>query len=148
MKIILLKDIPKVGKRYEMKNISDGYALNMLIPKGLAVAATADVIKRIDLERSRDEGEKKLHQDLLLKNLAQLEGVTVVMEEKANEKGHLFAGVHTAEIIPAIQKQTQLQIAAENIILKAPLKQTGVHEITVQAAGKTVKFNLEIKGIK
>lgn len=131
-----------------MKNISDGYALNMLIPKGLAVAATADVIKRIDLERARDEGEKRVHQELLLKNLAELEGVTITMSERANEKGHLFAGVHKAEIVPAIEKQTRLQIAPENIILEAPLKQTGLHEVTVKAAGKTIKFNLDIKGTK
>ena len=86
MKIILLKDVPKVGKRYETKEISDGYALNLLIPKGLAVAATSDMVKKFELERSRDEGERKIRQELLLKNLKELEGVTVTMTEKANEK--------------------------------------------------------------
>jgi large subunit ribosomal protein L9 len=145
MKIILLKDVPKVGRKYEMKDISDGYALNLLIPKGLAIAATKDAIKRIDLEKSRDEGEKRVHQELLLKNLAELAGVTISMTEKANEKGHLFAGVHKLEIIPAIQKQTRLQIDAEHIVLDKPIKEIGVHEIQVRVGEKSIKFNLDIK---
>ena len=145
MKIILLKDVPKVGKKYELKDISDGYALNLLIPKGLAIAATNDVIKRIDLEKTRDEGEKKIRQDLLLKNLTELTDVTITMTEKANEKGHLFAGVHKLEIIPAIEKQTRLQIDADHIILDKPIKEVGVHEIKVKVGDKTVKFNLDIK---
>lgn len=145
MKIILLKDIPKVGRKYEMKDISDGYALNLLIPKGLAIAATKDAIKRVDLEKSRDEGEKRVHQELLLKNLAELAGVTISMIEKANEKGHLFAGVHKLEIIPAIQKQTRLQIDAEHIVLDKPIKEIGMHEIQVRVGDKSIKFNLDIK---
>lgn len=145
MKIILLKDVPKVGKKYDVKDISDGYALNFLIPKGLAVSATADVMKRIDLERSRDEGERKIRQELLLKNITELAGVTITMNEKANEKGHLFAGVHKLEIIPAIEKQTRLQIDAEHIVLDKPIKEVGVHEIEVRVGEKSIKFNLDIK---
>ncbi len=145
MEIILLKDIPKVGKRYETKNISDGYAINMLIPKGLAVAATAEVAKRIELERARDEGEKKIHQELLLKNLGELSGVTVSMTEKANEKGHLFAAVHKPEVVAAIQAQTRLQIDPAYIVLDKPIKEVGLHEIEVKANNKAIKFNLEIK---
>lgn len=146
MKIILLKDVPKVGKKYDMKDISDGYAQNLLIPRGFAVAATADIIKRIDIEKSRDEGEKKIHQELLIKNLTELDGVTITMIEKANDKGHLFAGVHKLEIIPAIEKQTRLQIDPEHMILEKPIKEVGMHEIQVKVGNKSIKFNLEIKG--
>lgn len=147
MKIILTKDVPKVGKKYEMKDISDGYALNLLIPRGLAIIATKDAIKRIDLEKSIDEGEKKIHKDLLLKNLIELEGVTITMSEKANEKGHLFAGVHKLEIIPAIEKQTRLQIDAEHIVLEKPIKEVGLHEVEVKVGEKSIKFNLDIKAL-
>ena len=147
MKIILLKDVPKVGKKYELKDISDGYALNLLIPRGLALVATAEAVKRIDLEKARDEGEKKLHQELLLNNLKELDGVTITMTEKANEKGNLFAGVHKLEIIPAIQKQTRLQIDAEHIILDKPIKEVGVHTIQVKVGDKSIKFSLDIKAL-
>ena len=145
MKIILLKDVSKVGKKYEIKDISDGYALNLLIPRGLAVSATPDAIKRIELEKSRDVGEKQIHQELLLKNLEELNGITITMVEKANEKGHLFAGVHKPEIIPAILEQTRLQIDAEHMILDKPIKEIGLHEIVVKVGEKSIKFNLDIK---
>lgn len=146
MKIILLKDVAKVGKKYEIKDISDGYAINLLIPKGIAVAATPDAVKRVEIEKSRDEGEKKLHNELLLKNLKELNGVTINMTEKANDKGHLFAGVHKIEIIPAIQNQTRLQIDPEHIILEKPIKEVGVHQIQVKVGDTSIKFNLDIKG--
>jgi large subunit ribosomal protein L9 len=142
MKIILLKDIAKVGRKYDIKDIKDGYALNMLIPRGMAIAATADAVKRIELERSKQDGERKMRAELLLKNIQQLDGVTITMEEKANEKGHLFAAIHRAELIPVIQKQTRLQVDEEYLILDKPLKEIGEHEIEVRAAGKSVKFKL------
>jgi large subunit ribosomal protein L9 len=145
MKIILLKDVAKVGKKYETKNISDGYAINLLIPKGLAIAATPDAIKRIELERSKDEGEKKIHHELLLKNIKELDGVTINLTEKANDKGHLFAGVHKLEIIPAIEKQTRIQISPEYIVLDKPIKEVGLHEVEVRVGEISVKFNLDIK---
>lgn len=145
MKIILLKDVSKVGKKYDVKDISEGYAQNMLIPKGLAIAATADALKRVELEKSRDEGEKKIRQDLLLKNLNDLDGVIINMTEKANEKGHLFAGIHKAEIISAIEKQTRLVIDAEHIVLANPIKEIGKHTVSLKVGDKSVKFNLDIK---
>mgnify|MGYP003424911185 CR=1 FL=1 len=136
MKIILLKDIAKVGKRYEVKEISDGYAQNMLIPKGLAIAATPDALKRVDLEKARDEGEKKVHLELLHKNLKDLDGVTVSIAERANEKGHLFAAIH---------KQTRIQIAPEHIMLDKHIKEVGAHVVEVKAGDKSIKFTLDIK---
>ncbi len=145
MKIILLKDVAKVGKKYDMKDISDGYAINLLIPKGLAIVATPDAVKRIELEKAKDEGEKKIHHELLVKNLKELDGITVTLIEKTNDKGHLFAGINKLEIVQAIQKQTRLQIAPEFIALDKPIKEAGVCSIQVKAHDITVKFNLEIK---
>lgn len=145
MKIILLKDIPKVGKKYETKEISDGYALNMLIPKGLAVNATSEIIKKISIEKSKIEGEKKINHELLLKNLETLEGKTVTISEKANDKGHLFASVHIPEILKAIKNELRIDIPSESIILDKPIKEIGVHEIMVKTDIKSIKFNLDIK---
>ncbi len=145
MKIILLKDIAKVGKRYEVKDISDGYAQNMLIPKGLAIIATADALKRIELEKARHEGEKKVHLELLHKNLKDLDGVTVSVIERANEKGHLFASIHKPEVVEAIFKQTRIQIAPDYIMLDKHIKEIGSHIVEVKAGDKSIKFTLEVK---
>ena len=144
MKVILLKDVPKVGRKYDAKSISDGYALNFLIPRGLAEVATAEAVKRIAIEKARENAERKVHEDLLLKNLKDVDGITVEITGKANDKGHLFAGIHAAEIAPEITKQTRLVISPEFIKLDKPIKETGNHEITVGVQDKTVKFTLKI----
>ena len=145
MKVILLKDVAKMGRRYETKEAADGYALNFLIPKGLAVAATPDVVKKIEIEKAREEGERKVQEELLLENIKQLDGITVTMTEKANKKGNLFAGVHKAEIIPAIKAQTRLDIPADFIILDKPIKEVGEHTIEVKIKEKSAKFTLKIE---
>lgn len=147
MKVILLKDVPKIGKRYETKDVSDGYAANMLIPRGLAIAATSSTVKTIELERAKAEGERKVNEELLLKNLAEIEGKTITMSAKGNEKGHLFAGVHKEELISEIEKQTRLKLNPEHITLEKPIKTAGDHSIEVRGSGKTVKFTLKIETV-
>lgn len=145
MKIILLKDMAKIGKKYETKNISDGYATNLLIPRGFAVAATTETAKRIELEKARDEGERRIRHELLLKNLAELEDKTITIIEKANDKGHLYAAVHKPEIIKAIENQTRLQIDPAHIVLDTHIKELGLRPIEVKAGNRSIKFNLDIK---
>lgn len=139
MKIILLKDVAKIGKRYETKEVSDGFAANSLIPQRLAIAATPDAVKRIGLELSREAGEKKVQEELIEKSLKTLNGTTVVYTGKTNDKGHLFAGLHPKEIADLVG------VKSEHIILEKPLKEVGDHNIKVKIADKTATFTLSIK---
>ncbi|MEI6238111.1 MAG: 50S ribosomal protein L9 [bacterium] len=145
MKIILIKDVKKVGRKYEVKDVADGFALNYLIPNGLALQATAGVLKTIDLEKARSSEEKKVHEDLLVLNLKSIDGKTVVMEESANEKGHLFAAIHAPEILKPLQEQTRVQINPENIVLEKPIKEIGSFVIPVKAGAHSATFTLEVK---
>jgi len=145
MKIILLKDVPKVGRRYETKDVAEGYAANLLIPRGLAVAATASALKSLELEKAKIDGERKIQDDLLIKNLTELEKTTITIEEKANEKGHLFAGIHIPELLNEIEKQSKLQFNPENVILPKPIKEIGEHAVEFRGAGKSIKASIVIK---
>lgn len=145
MKIILLKDISKLGRKYEVKTVSDGYAINMLIPQGQAIAATADALKRLEAERAKAEGERKVQEELLVKNLEGLKNVTLTIAGKANEKGHLFAGLHKEAIAAEIEKQTRLQIEPSFIELAHPLKEVGEHTVEIKAAGKSAKLKVVIE---
>ncbi len=145
MKIILLKDISKLGRKYEVKTVSDGYAINMLIPQGQAIAATPDALKRLEAERAKVEGERKVQEELLVKNLEGLKNVTLTIAGKANEKGHLFAGLHKEAIAAEILKQTRLQIDPSFIELAHPLKEVGEHTLDIKAAGKAVKMKVIIE---
>ncbi len=157
MKIILLKDVPKLGKKFDIKNASDGYALNLLIPQGLAIVATPDAIKRVELEKKQEEAKRKIHEELLIENLSGLSEITLTITAKANPKGHLFAGLHADAIAVELQKQTRLQVDPSFIQIKQPIKEVGDYIIEVKAsglstmpthagqAGKSAKFKLIIK---
>ncbi|MFA6554044.1 MAG: 50S ribosomal protein L9 [Candidatus Paceibacterota bacterium] len=144
MKIILLKDVAKLGRRFDTKEVSSGHALNLLIPQGLAIVATPEAVKKNDVERAKAEGERKVHADLLVKNIKDLDGVTLTIVGKANEKGHLFAGIHKEAIVAELQKQTELQIDPSFIELDQPLKTVGEHMIKVNGGGKSVTFKVVI----
>jgi large subunit ribosomal protein L9 len=135
MKIILIKDVQKVGRKFDIKDISDGYALNFLIPRGLAIVATPQAIAKINLEKEKLNTEEKIQEELLVKNLGTIKGLKLTLKEKANEKGHLFAGV-TREVLAAeILKNTRLNLDVEFIKLDKPIKELGEHKVTVEALG-------------
>ena len=147
MKIILLKDIPKVGKMHEIKEVSSGHAINLLIPRGDAIAATPEAMRRTEAMRTKAEGDRKVHEDLLVKNLKDLDGTTLNVSGKANDKGHLFAGLHKDEIVAELLKQTGLQISPDMIMLEHAIKEVGEHTIEVKADGKSVKFKLTVTAV-
>ena len=146
MKIILLNDVTKLGRKYDVKEVNSGYALNLLFPKGLAVAATPEAIKRIGAQKAKMEGERKVKEDLLVKNIEGLDGVTLSVSGKASDKGHLFAGLHREEIAAEILKQTQLEVEPSFILMDHPIKETGEYTISVKGAGKEAKFKMLVSG--
>lgn len=147
MKVILLKDVPGTGKHLDIKDVASGYAQNFLIPKKLAVVATQSAIDELKNKKQKQEGDLKVQEDLLHKNLEALSGQKLTIKEKANEEGHLFAGVHKEEISKAIKSELKLDIPAEFIEQDKPIKAVGESEVPVSAHGKTVKFTLVIEKI-
>lgn len=148
MKVVLLKDVKGVGKKYETKNAADGYAMNFLIPKGLAETATEGALKRSEFLKTQDAAERKVQEDLLMKNLKSLEGVVLKLTEKANEKGNLFAQIHKPEIVKAAKEQAKIDLIEDLIELAKPIKEIGEHEIVVKVQDKVAKFKLVIEATK
>lgn len=144
MKVILLKDIRKVGKKYDVKDVADGYALNFLIPQKQAEAATASSMKKLESMKAKAEAEKKVQEELLMKNLKGLSGISIELKEQANEKGSLFKGVHKEEIVKALKEQGHLDLLPEYIDLEKPLKDVGEHEVHAKVQTKTVAFKVNI----
>lgn len=140
MKVILLQDMAGLGKKYDVKNVSDGYARNFLVPKNLAKIATPKAIKAIEAEKKRLEQEKKIQENILQKNLESLKDLKIVFDGKNNEKGHLFAGIHNQDISKILKEQSHLDIPAEIIELEKPIKETGQYKIKV----KDKEFILEV----
>lgn len=144
MKVILLKDISKIGHKYDIKNVSDGYAANFLFPKGLAKQATPQALQEVEAIREKVEAERKLAEDLLLKNLEDANNIRIETEQKVNEKGHLFAAIHEEEISGLIKEQSGLDIPASYIDIENPIKEAGEHKIGVKIQGKRAELTLVV----
>ena len=144
MKVVLLKDVTKVGKKYDIVTVSAGYAQNFLIRNNAAKVATPSVIAEVEIKKKRIDEEHKIQEDLLAKNLEDIAKTKIEIKEKVNEKGHLFAGIHKEVIAAEIKKQTRLDISPDFIELAHPIKEVGEHEVEIKAHGKSVKLKLII----
>ncbi len=145
MKIILIKDIPKIGRKGDVKDIADGYALNFVLPKKFGIRATDAEIKKLENMKSAIESERKLQEDLLSKSLGNLAEITVTLTEKANEKGHLFEGIKAERLAQEIQKQSGIALNAGFIELEKPIKEIGDYIIPVSAHGKKGKVKVVVE---
>jgi large subunit ribosomal protein L9 len=147
MKVILLKSVPKVGRKYDVLNVAEGFAMNSLFPKGQAELATAKSLARVNELKATEEAERKVREDLLMKNLGDISSAHITIEGKANEKGHLFAGLHKAELIDALKVQAHVDITEEYIVLDKPIKEVGDHKIQVKVQDKSAEFALTVKAL-
>ncbi len=148
MKVILTQDVVGLGKKLDVKNVSDGHALNMLIPRGLAREATAGALKQAEAQKARWEAERKVQEELLLKNIAQIEDKAVHIQGKASEQGHLFASIHKEDISRRLKEELRIDVDPELINLEHPIKAVGEHSLTVSVGGKKAKFKLVIEAEK
>ena len=126
MKIILLKDLHKVGKKYDVVTVADGYALNSLIPNKTAEAATDKTVARYTQLKELESAARILKEEELVKELATIAGKEFTIEAKANELGHLFANVHKEEIGEV------MHVDPSYIHINAPIKEVGSHTVTVK----------------
>ena len=147
MQVIFLKDVKGTGKKYETKEVSPGYARNFLFPQKMAEVATPKALEQAKKLIATESAKQNIHKDLLKKNIASLDGERILAVEKANELGHLFAGVHKEEISALIKKEKHLDIPSECIMLEKPIKEKGEFMIEVSAAGQKAKFVLVVEGI-
>ncbi len=129
MKVILSQDIAGVGRKGEVKNVSDGYAGNFLLPKKLAQVATPAAIVSAEKLRKQTEQDKDVQKDILEKNIKNLKDLKVRIKAKANEKGHLFSIIHPDEISKILKEQHHLDIPSKIIEISKPIKELGEHTI-------------------
>lgn len=144
MNVILLKDIRNIGKKFDIKTVSDGYALNFLIPNKLAELAETGSVKKVELMKVHSDLKKKTEMEALRKSLSKIDGQTVTMEAKVNEKGHLFKGIHQAEIVKLIKEKTGVDMDPQSVTLEKPIKEIGAHTIPLSVGDSTVNFTLEV----
>lgn len=132
MKVIFLQDVKGSGKKGEMKNVADGYARNMLLPKKLAVEATPENINHLKGQQSSAQHKIDVDKQNASEMKAKLDGQTVTIPCKAGTGGRLFGSVTGAQIAQQIETQFGCKIDKKKIVLKTDIKSFGTFTAEVR----------------
>ncbi len=143
MKVILLKDVARMGRRGEIKELPSGHALNFLIPRKLAVPATPENLKRQQALITKHKETAEASQASFKDALAMLATTPVELAATANAKGHLFKGIKATDISERLL-ELGFHISPESIHLTEPLKAVGTHEVPLVAGKEKGSFTLTI----
>jgi len=141
MKVILLQDVPNVGRKYEVKEVASGYAANALLPKGLAVQASPQKIKQLEKKKEAHEKEVAAKEGELKAQLQTLEGQTIELSAKASEKGGLFKGFKEEDVVKLVKEQKEIELSEGDLKFDSPIKTIGEHAIVV-SHGDTKQHSL------
>src|SRR5512138_3356067 len=124
MKVLLVKDVYKLGRAGDIKKVADGYGRNFLIPQGLAVLATAGALKQVERIRSQAE-VRRTELNSELKDLAShVNGLTLIFAAKAGETGKLYGSITTQDVANAIQEKTRFEVKKQQIDMQ-PIRNLG-----------------------
>ena len=129
MKVILQQDIKGQGKKGQLKEVSDGYARNYLLPRGLAVAATADNLNAMRLKDKARQAQIARERAQAQEYAERLGSVMVVVKAKGGEGGKLFGSVTSSQIAEALSAQHGIAVEKNQIVLTEPIRQFGAFQV-------------------
>jgi len=138
MKIVLLKDIHGIGKKYDAVTVADGFALNNLIPKKQAEFATDAVILKYTKLKEAEGEYRRIKEEEVIKNLDSIISKTYEIKAKANEQGHLFAAIHKDQVADI------LNIDSHFVNMDKNIKEIGEHEVEIKVKDKTVVVKVNV----
>ncbi|MFW6173415.1 MAG: 50S ribosomal protein L9, partial [Elusimicrobiota bacterium] len=149
MKIILKKDVPKLGNEGEIKEVSDGFARNYLIPKGLAVEATKSEMSKLKTKKEHREMKEERIREKSEELLKKISSKHFTIKVKAGSSGKLFGSVTSADISDKIEEDTGTKLDKKYINLPENIRETGEHKIELELPG-SVKgtISLTVEGIE
>ena len=146
MKVILLKDVKGTGKKGEVKEVSDGYARNFLIKKGVAVEASQTNMKELDEKEKSKERRALIEYEEAVLLGKQMEEINIQIEVKAGEGGRLFGSITSKEIAEQLKKQKNLDIDKRKILMDEPIRTLGSTFVEIKLHQKvTTKIRVDVK---
>ena len=129
MKVILQQDVKGQGKKGQLIEASEGYARNYLLPRKLAIAATADAINTMNLKEKARRAEEARQKEAAMAAAEQLKALLVKIPAKAGTGGRLFGAVTTKEISDALKAQHNADIPKQKLVLDDPIKSFGTYQV-------------------
>ena len=134
MKVVLLNNIKGIGRIGDIKDISDGYARNFLLPRKLVRLATQGAVQEAETLKVKRLSEEKLASEEAVKAAEKLAGLTLELTAKASEQGTLFASIGKEEILHKIRQATGLALNEEAVQMDEHIKTAGEHEVHLHLA--------------
>jgi large subunit ribosomal protein L9 len=144
MRVILLCDVRGIGRKFEVKDVADGYARNFLIARGKARPATESSQKEIETRSRADAKRRATQEEELERGLSQLNGARLVISEKANESGKLFAALDPKKIIRLARQESGVAIP-EKFFETVSFKRTGEYPLSLKSGKTNATFTLIIQ---
>lgn len=145
MKVILLQDVKSLGKKDAIVEVSDGYGQNYLIPRKLAVAATAGNMNEVKQRKESLDNKAKKELEAAKEYAAKLNDKVVTIYAKVGESGKLFGAISNKDIQEAIKKQYGLEVDKKKIVLNEPIKTVGSHIVEIKLyTGVNAKITVKI----
>lgn len=131
LKVILREDVAGLGKTGEVKQVKDGFARNFLLPRRLALVASDENLKQIEIQRKKTEEKAVLEKKKALDLAQRLSNVSVTIAVEVNEEGKLYGALSASDIVKAVSGEG-VELDKKNIILKEPIKDLGIYDIEVK----------------
>ena len=129
MKVIFQQDVRGQAKKGEMKEVSDGYARNYLLPRGLAVEANKDNLNALALKEKAKKAQEAKERALARENADKLKDIITTIRAKAGANGKLFGAVTSQEIVEALKEQHGIEIEKNKLVQSEPIKAYGSYEV-------------------
>ena len=138
MKVILTTDVPKLGKQGDVVQVSDGYARNYLLPRNMAIEASAARLQELEQKNQQLEKRRKKEEQMAQSIKEQIEGQRFVVKARCGESGKLFGAVTSKEIADAIKARYKVDIDKKRIEIKEPIKQLGEYPVRIRLHQKAI----------
>jgi large subunit ribosomal protein L9 len=145
MKVILLQDVGKVGRKHEIKEVADGFARNFLIARGKAAPATAEMVAKLKASIQASNAHASIAEAQFASLVKELSDKPLTLRAKANELGHLFASIDAKDLAAQISNLYRAPIDAKSIVLEEPLKSVGVHRIQLKQNKTTAEVAVVVE---
>lgn len=146
MKVILLKDVKGTGKKGEVKEVSDGYARNFLLPKKFAVEADSTSMKELNEKKKSHEIKCQKEYEAAVELGKKMEEINIEIYSKAGEAGRLFGSITSKDIADQLKKQKGIEVDKRKVILDEPIRVLGSRFVEIKIHQKVVtKIRVDVK---
>lgn len=146
MKVILLKDVKGTGKKGEVKEVSDGYARNFLLPKKMAVLADNTAMKELGEKKKSEEIKAQKEYEAAVEQGKKMEEMNVEIYSKAGDGGRLFGSITSKDIAEQLKKQHGIEVDKRKILLDEPIRVLGSRFVEIKIHQKVVtKIRVDVK---